>query len=205
MPKAYFIGGTPRVGKTTLAITAIKKQPMLSASTDALRNVLRSVMSESEAPGLFTLKTDGLSADEIVERTTDIEKSIRSQYDESLAVWRSVIPFVTQNLDDGFDVLIEGMAVLPEFISRLKLSNSAIFIGNSSDEHIKTTLTSAANNPHDWLGRQDGRVAEAFCTFNQSFSRHIEAECERYKCRYIEISDDDFEGSIEKALGFLLN
>jgi 2-phosphoglycerate kinase len=206
MPKAYFIGGAPRVGKTTLSLRVVEKHPMLGSSSDALRQVLRKVVSENDAPGLFIMETKNQTNDEIIDGALkNMDKAIANQCDECSEVWKSVITFVRSNLEDGFDVLIEGLAILPEFVSNVDFDYSAVFIGNVSDQHIKTTLESAASNSYDWLAKQDDKVAEAYCIFNQNFSRYIESECKKYNQTYIEIVDDDFEKSMYKAQSKLLN
>lgn len=206
MPKAYFIGGAPRVGKTTLSVAVIKKHPMLGTSTDALRDVLQNVVPENVAPDLYVLKINKLTNSEIIERTTkDIQKAVQYQNEESSAVWKSVIVFVESVLADGFDVLVEGVAILPEYVARLDIDCSAVFIGNTSEKHTKTALESAAKDPHDWLNEEDEEVAKAFCYFSQNYSRYIESECKKYNQHYVEIYDDAFEGSMQHALTLLLN
>jgi 2-phosphoglycerate kinase len=53
MANIYFIGGSPRVGKTQLTLKVVEKHPMFSISTDALRYALQQVYNREQKPALF--------------------------------------------------------------------------------------------------------------------------------------------------------
>lgn len=144
MAKAYFIGGTPRVGKTTLTIKTLHRKAMMAASTDALRYTLRQVLSKDEYPDLFYLGKYTSNDPERREYIRDHpENVIDIQNKESAIVWKSVNNFVKSNLEDGFDILIEGIAILPELLSKVDYEYQAIFLGNQSESHYDRILTSA--------------------------------------------------------------
>ena len=206
MAKAYFIGGAPRTGKTNLTLSVLRDQPMLAASTDALRYTLRQVVPREKYPQLFHLDDMSANFDEYMSRLIErTDLSIQMQNDESLIVWKSVVDFVKSNILDGFDVLIEGVAVLPEYLESLDFSYSAVFLGNQSDAHYQTTLESARSNKHDWLHPFDDTTIRAFSIFNQKFSHYLQVECEKYSQTYIEISDSDYMSTLDDAKAVLFS
>ena len=133
MAKAYLIGGTPRTGKTVLAMHYIKKQPTLAASSDAIRYMLRQIRSKEQQPDLFHFgkytSNDPTQREYLL---THLQKAIQTQNNESVLVWKSVKDFIMSNIEDGKDVLIEGTAILPELFAGLDCDYEAIFIGNQS-------------------------------------------------------------------------
>lgn len=206
MAKVFFIGGTPRVGKTTLALRFINKKPMLSVSTDAIRYTLRQVISEQNVPDLFHL---GKYTSNDPKRCADLKNNpfdtIKLQNKESKIVWKSVSDFIKSNLMDGFDILVEGIAILPEFLSQVDYDYQAVFLGNQSDSHYQTILASARRNENDWMHDLEDETINAFSVFNQTFSRYIEREADKYNLTYIEMHDEAFDVDINLALNKLIN
>lgn len=205
MAKVFLIGGTPRVGKTSLTLRFLKDKPILATSTDAVRYMMRQIIKESDEPSLFQL---GKFTSNDPERQAFLRdhsfEVISIQNNESAVVWRSVEDLIESNLADGFDILIEGIAVLPEFVKRLKCDYAAVFLGNQSDRHFQTMLNSARKNDDDWMHSLDDQTIEAFANFNKAFSQYIEDEANKHGLHYIEIHDDNFQGDIDRALKLLL-
>lgn len=205
MSKAYLIGGTPRTGKTTLSMLLIKERPMLAASTDAIRYTLRQVINEADEPDLFHL---GKYTSNNPEQRNYLKSNpldvMEVQNKESAIVWRSVVNFINSNIEDGFDVLIEGIAVLPSLILQLKCEYSAVFLGNQSQEHFQTILNSARANDNDWMHNLEDQTIEAFSLFNQEYSRYVEKEAVDNGMTYIEVHDHEFEADMQKALQTLI-
>lgn len=205
MAKVYLIGGTPRVGKTTLTLRAIEKQPMLATSIDAIRYTLRKVIPEEQEPDLFHMgKYTSNDSERINALKNNPEHAIEVQNKESVVVWKSVKEFINSNMEDGFDILLEGAAILPEFVDSLEHDKSVVYLGNQSEKHFEIIRKAARSNPNDWMHSLSDEAIEAFCVFNQTFGNFIEKESTKYNQTYIEMSDEDFEASIEKALSALL-
>ena len=205
MAKVYLIGGPPRVGKTNLALEFIKQRPILATSTDAIRYTLRRVIDKNTSPALFNVgKFTSNNPEQRQYLKDNLEEVINKQNDESAIVWKSTVDFIHSNLEDGFDVLIEGIAVLPNLVKQLDCEYSAIFLGNQSPDHFETILQAAHQNQNDWLHNLEDETIEAFCLFGQAFSRHLESEANAHQLKYIEVSDKDFADSMKAALDFLL-
>lgn len=131
--------------------------------------------------------------------------SIMIQNMESKIVWKSINDFIKSNLMDGFDVLVEGIAILPEFLDQIDYDFSAVFLGNQSESHFQTILDSARRNKNDWMHKLENETIRAFSVFNQTFSRYIQQEADKYDFPYIEIHDQTFNDDIRTALDVLLN
>ena len=87
MAKVLLIGGAPRVGKTTLTLRLLHRQPMLATSTDALRYTLRRIITKETEPDLFNLGK--FTSDDPVKRQQLVEhadKVVDLQNKESIVV-----------------------------------------------------------------------------------------------------------------------
>lgn len=199
MAKAYLIGGVPRAGKTKLALELIGRKPMLAFSTDAMRYTLRRVLAQDSFPDLFRERKFLSGNYESLRIMRDEpEKLIEIQNRESRIVWESVNNFIASNLEDGLDVVVEGVAVLPEFVSKLNYEYEVIFIGNRSEGHIDFVRQNARHNPHDWLGSSNDEMIESFCAFNKVFSQYFADEAAKFDFRYVDITDNVFEKDIQR-------
>lgn len=204
MAKAYFIGGVPRVGKTTLTHRFLEKRPVLAASTDAIRYTIRKVINPEVEPKLFSLLGLVQSNDTLGLLHSDPKQVIQMQNDESEIVWDSVLNFVKSNLEDGFDVLIEGVAILPNKLANVDFDYSAVFLGNRSLTHHKMILNSVEENPHDWMNTLQKETINDFANFFTEYSEYFRKECEMHNQTYVEVLDSDFETSLDNALTELL-
>ncbi len=205
MAKAYLIGDPPRVGKTSLTLKFIERKPILATSTDAIRYTLRRVVDEHSKPDLFNVgKFTSNDPEQRKYLTEHVQEVIDQQNTESSIVWKSTVDFINSNLEDGFDILIEGIAVLPSFVKDLQCEYSVVFIGNQSDEHFNTILNQARNNPNDWLHNLEDETIKAFCLFGQCFSKYLEDEAKSLSMSYIEVMDNKFDECLTSALNELI-
>ncbi len=206
MAKAYLIGGTPRTGKTTLTLRFIEHKPILGASTDAIRYTLRRVIAPEDEPDLFHLgKYTSNDPERRAELINNPQAIIDIQNKESEIVWRSVVNFIKSNLEDGFDVLIEGVAILPSLLQGADFEYKVVFLGNLSDQHVDTIINSARQNPNDWMHSLEDETIKAFAVFNQSFSQYIKNQADQYGMQYVEVRDDFFSEDIDYAFTTLLD
>ena len=201
---AYFIGGAPRTGKTTLARRISQRTKLQSTNTDAVRSELRRSILQTTEPDLYYL--DSLNASEsnmarlMLDQTNDI---IAAADRESKVVWKTVEAFVRTNVKAGHDILVEGVAVLPEFIAKLDIPYSAVFLGNQSTGHAQIILEYAKTHPGTWLSKLSPSTIEAFAHFSNATSVHIEAECKKYGLTYIDMDEKTYERQLTFALSHL--
>jgi predicted kinase len=204
MAKAYFIGGAPRVGKSTLAKAFLAEHPMTFAATDDLRASRRTHVSASIEPDLYYL--DSLNHDEsnmarlMAEETSSI---VAAADRESSLVWQTIESLVRQTLAAGHDILVEGVAVLPRLVATLDIDLTVVYLGNQSPDHTGIIHAYAQSHPKTWLGSLKPGTIDAFATFTQAYSAHIKSEAALYHQPYIEMGGTKFETSLTKALNTL--
>ena len=205
MGRAYFIGGAPRVCKSTLALKFQERQSLICASTDSLRETLRATTSPAHQPDLFYL--DSLNSDEpnmahlMQYRTADI---IAAADRESEAVWPAVEAFVSKHIDTNRDVLVEGVAILPHLITTLAVDYSVIYLGNQSPSQSQVIKEFAATHPDTWLGTLHPQTVAAFAHFCQSYSLHQKKQAAKFKQPYLEMSAHPFPEALQLALTKLM-
>jgi len=135
----FLLGGPPRVGKSIISSKIRQKSAVSVVSTDTLGAVLENVLSPDAAPDLFVFdKFNEMPMTErvklIMTNPTELVDYVRR---ESHVVWKAVETFVRRENDAGRDVLIEGVAVLPELMSQLEgIPHRVVFIGNQGENHI---------------------------------------------------------------------
>lgn len=203
----YLLGGPPRVGKSTISRVIPEKHGISVVSTDSLGAVLENVLRPEAEPGLFVFArlNERPTKDRIKLMLENTAALINYTVDESRAVWKAVKPFILKEQDEGRDVLIEGVAVLPELVSQLEnVEYRVVFIGNQGNEHKENIKKGAANNKHDWMRYASSEYIGAFATFVVRMSAYIEQEARKYGFSYIEMDGRPFQdiaGTVVEALG----
>jgi 2-phosphoglycerate kinase len=194
----YLLGGPPRVGKSIISNQIQQKNALSVVSTDTLAAVLQRVLSPEAAPDLFVF--EAFNKMPMDERVQFINKEpaalIETVKRESQVVWQAVQAYIRREHDEGRDVLIEGVAVLPELVSQLgNIPHRAVFIGNQGVNHFGNIKKSAEENLHDWMREVNDQYIAAFAKFVNHMSDFIEQEAEKYGFEYIEL-DQVFFGNV---------
>ena len=203
----YLLGGPPRVGKSIISKTITVKHGINVVSTDSLGAVLESVLDPEVEPGLFIVNrfNEMAAVDRIDLMVKNTTKRIDYQIQEGYAVWKAVKPFILRENDNDRDVVIEGVAVLPELVSQLvDVDYRAVFIGNQGNEHKKNIKKSAKENEHDWMRYASDEYIDAFATFVVQMSGYIEEEAHKYGYEYIEMDKRPFNDVMGEVLNSLL-
>ncbi len=180
---AYLLGGPPKVGKSVISETITRKHGVNVVSTDSLGAVLEEVLSPEIEPGLFAVnsfneRAEGDKIDSMLKNTTELIGYI---IEESKVVWRGVRPFILRERDEGRDVMIEGVAVLPELVNQLEgIDYRVVFVGNQGHQQKENIKISAKENEHDWMRHASDVYIDAFATFVGEMSRYIETDALKY-------------------------
>jgi 2-phosphoglycerate kinase len=204
MSKVYFVGGAPRTGKTLALLELIKQKPMLAASTDAIRGVAKGILSPEDNPKLFrTGRGDFGSEQHVADMKNQPDVVLKHEIASAEETWKSVLDFVGYYQSDGKDIAIEGVAVLPEQLSKAGLDFKAVFVVNLSDP-TDNILEHAKNNPSDWVNKYDEATIRAYGKFNQIWNKYYADEAKKYGYPVVEVDTDNFEASIKAAVDLLL-
>lgn len=200
----YFIGGPARCGKSTVAQKFITKNPILSASTDAIRSAAKSMTTPRLNPELFKQgrgKFD--SENNRMLMATDFDEALNFELMESIETWKATIAFLEYYIRDGRDALIEGVAVVPELVSKLDYKHRAVFVVNLADQ-TDTILSHARSNSHDWLSKYDDSTIKAFCKYNQKYNKFFAEQAKKYNYPVVDMQANNFVTSVNEAVDILL-
>ena len=203
----YFLGGPPRVGKSIIARSITSENRINVVSTDSLGAVLENVLDPQLEPGLFIVNRFNQMCveDRIDLLANNPADRINDQIEENRAVWKAVVPFVHRERDEGRDVAVEGVAVLPELVNQLEtVDYRVVFIGNQGKEHKENIKRSAQEIDHDWMRDASDRYIAAFAVFVMEMSRTIEREAHSYGYQYIEMSSRPFDDVVCQVVDSLL-
>jgi len=199
----FLLGGPPRVGKSIISNEIRQKHAVSVVSTDTLGAVLENVLSPESAPDLFVLgKFNKMPMAErvklITKNPTELIDYVRK---ESHVVWKAVDAFIRRENDEGRDALIEGVAVLPELVSRLEnIPHRVVFIGNQGENHKENIKKSAEVNERDWMRDVSDQYISAFAMFVKRMSAYIEQEAKKYGFEYIEMNKELFGNVTEEVM-----
>jgi len=200
----FLLGGPPRVGKSIISNEIRQKHAVSVVSTDTLGAVLENVLSPESAPDLFVFgKFNKMPMAERVKLITTKNPAELIDYvrKESHVVWKAVDAFIRRENDEGRDALIEGVAVLPELVSRLdNFPHRVVFIGNQGENHKENIKKSAEVNERDWMRDVSDQYISAFAMFVKRMSAYIEQEAKKYGFEYIEMNNELFENVTEKVM-----
>ena len=203
----FLLGGPPRVGKSIISSEIRQKHAVNVVSTDTLGAVLEDILSPQAAPDLFVFrKFNEMPLSErvklLVEDPAELFDYVRK---ESHFVWKAVEAFLRRENYEGRDVLIEGVAVLPELISQIEdIPHRVVFIGNQGENHEENIKKSAKENEHDWMRGFSDQYIDAYAMFVKRMSAYIEQEAKKFGFEYIEMNKEQFGDVMEavmKSLG----
>jgi 2-phosphoglycerate kinase len=199
----FLLGGPPRVGKSIIANEIRQRHAVSVVSTDSLGAVLENILSPESTPDLFVF--DKFNKMHMAERvnliTKDPAKLIDYVRKESHVVWKAIDVFIRRENGEGRDVLIEGVAVLPELMSQLDdIPYRVVFIGNQGKNHKENIKKSAEENKHDWIRDVSDQYISAFAMFVNRMSIYIEQETKKYGFEYIEMDKELFGNLTEKVM-----
>lgn len=199
----FLLGGPPRVGKSIISNEIRQKHAVSVVSTDSLGAVLENILSPESAPDLFVFdKFHKMSMTEQVKLITmDPTALVDYVRKESHVVWKAVEAFIRRENDEGRDALIEGVAVLPELVSRLEnIPHRVVFIGNQGENHKENIKKSAEENEHDWMRDVNDQYLSVFAIFVKRMSVYIEQEAKKYGFEYIEMDKELFGNVTEEVM-----
>jgi 2-phosphoglycerate kinase len=199
----FLLGGPPKVGKSTISSKVRRKHAVSVVSTDSLGAVLENVWSPETAPNLFD--KDKFNKMPLAEReklmTGDFGELIDYTRKESHVVWKAVLAFTKRETEEGRDVLIEGVGVLPELVYRLDdIPHREVFIGNKGDDHKENIKKSAEENEYDWMRDRSDQYISIFALIVKRMSAYIELEANKYGFEYIEIDKKPLGSVAEEVM-----
>ena len=178
------------MGKSIISNEIRQKHAVNVVSTDTLGAVLEHVLSPEAEPDLFVFRI--FNRLPLAERVQLIKNDPAALLDyvakESHVIWRAIETFIKKENDEGRDLLVEGVAILPELVVQLEnIHYRAVFIGNQGESHKENIAKSAEANEHDWMRDVSAVYIRAFAVFVNRMSAYIEQEAQKYGFEYLEM------------------
>jgi 2-phosphoglycerate kinase len=208
LARTYFIAGPPRVGKTLLSYMLADKIRGHVVSTDAIRSAAKRACIDKTGD-LFRLNKDNeLNEEEWLRKHTENpDIMMEDQNKESVAFWSSILGFCNNFCEDNANHIVEGVALLPFLVAGMENKpDHIIYVGNTNPNHIKSMIEFGEKFPEqDWMVSMNysRERIEIMAKFVNKMSEYFKSEAEKYGFQYFEISDDDFQGSLEKICDYL--
>jgi 2-phosphoglycerate kinase len=199
----FLLGGPPKVGKSTISGKIRQTYAVSVVSTDSLGAALGNVWRDETAPDLFVV--DKFNKMPPAEReklmTTDFAELIDYVRQESHVVWKAVVAFARREEEEGRDVLVEGVAVLPELVNQLTdIPHRVVLIGNQGENHEENIKKSAQENENDWMRGRSDQYISIFALFVKRMSVYIEQEAKKYGFEYVEMEKRPFDSVAEEVM-----
>lgn len=182
------IGGAPTIGKSFLAKKLSEKMKIPWISTDTIRKFMREVVREKDYSNLFYF-TKKTAKNYLTSHTP--EQIVKDQNNESIDVWKGVKSFISSDYNWQF-YIIEGVAVLPRFISEDLSDNKSIrsiFLLNNNEERIKKIIFKRGlwSNSNKYPDNLKSIEVKWVIKFNA----WLKKELKKYKYPLIEFNGDD--------------
>jgi hypothetical protein len=169
------LGGPPRCGKTLLAQRIAAERGIGWLSTDTVRDVVNMLM-----PALYESGGPGRDPD--------------PEADLFFPFFERVVESCSYLVED---YLVEGVGFMPRHVRALgdRTDVRAVFVGTT---HVDLDALLATEGRNRWHRELDAATLAVVPTWIESWSRQVEAECNRLHLPYVELGAD-FAAGIEVA------
>ncbi len=173
IPKIILIGGPQATGKTTLAKKLSSRLDIPWISTDQIRTIC-AIKSSSGKKGL----------------TAEIENNRE--------IWKGVERFIRSPFP-WENIIVEGVAILPQFVTSLDINANPIFIVDTDEARISDVIYQRSLLP--WIKTKTNEQQLEKVAYILEFNKFIKNEALKYNFPVVEISKSDID--LEKVLGAL--
>ena len=185
------IGGAPTVGKTYLAKKIGKDLKLPWISTDTIREQMRrTIIQKNDFPHLFNFDKRELPNMIAYLNNHTPEQIIADTNLENIEVWNGVTEFINEG-SFGNSYIIEGMAVLPQQVSKLMEQEKGIkpvFLTDHNIDRLRDVIYT--RGLWDAAFKYPDSVKEKELQWVVLFNTWIKKECDKYKIPTVEITID---------------
>jgi 2-phosphoglycerate kinase len=209
----YLIGGPMRVGKTIIGMKMLRRKPMVALSTDGIRGANRSLLLGKPGAHVKEIRfaCDAMVAGKNGKGLRAISFARKGMNQDDLA-WESALGFIdSYDWADRVNLLIEGVAITPERVHRLKLrhlSLRAIFVGYSGESHAASIFAHADKKKdwvYEWLKKGGDRAeVKDWVLGGISQSALFKKQAEKFGYGYFDLSLRPFREHVRAVLNYLL-
>lgn len=196
----YLIGGAPRVGKTQAVIEVLKQRPMNAIASEEVRYMLTRTL-----PNTRLKRALKQTLHDIDPTRHTVAELWQDQVEQARALWPSLTHIMEAYQQDGQDVLLEGVAVLPELIAQLPFRTKALILSNQSLTHAAAVLRRARANRHDWLHAKPEAAIANYCQYFAYMDQYFRLEAEKYGLPVMTVTDQGLTNDLKRAATQLLH
>jgi len=197
MKQVILIGGTPTVGKSTVAKALSEKLGIPWISTDQLRGIIRPYAKREEYPDLL-LPEGSETAEDFLTRFS-AEEIADMELAQAKDVWPAVKYLIEEKYGWKNGVIIEGVNITPELVHEYKDQKhiKAIFLVDEDADRMRDIVYSrglwdSADTYSDDLKPKEIEWAMLF-----SHKLKLEAEKFGYPCIEVEKDSNDLQRVVE--------
>lgn len=139
--KIILIGGTPTVGKSTMAGLLYKRLDLPWISTDQTREIMRAMASKDTHPDLYNV--EGHDAVSFL-TTFSAEEIADMEFKQGMAAWAGNKKLIEGDYVWRRGFIVEGVNILPELISTPETSSDIrpVFLIDDSEERMREVVFS---------------------------------------------------------------
>ncbi|MES2135123.1 MAG: hypothetical protein V4449_02700 [Patescibacteria group bacterium] len=210
MGKIILIGGPPRSGKTTLAQKISEETGISWVSSDALDDIAKRYVPESDLERLFpktTLRIKSGGENDGMYVAFSIEEIVSAYIKQAETIHKAIESFILCANVEDWNYVIEGYHVTPKLIAKLRSENidtsSVMLISTKAEEVIERSIKS--DTKQDWL-RDNTKNQETFqkiADMISLFSKKLKQEAEENGIKVIDTSEN-FETKFQEAFDYLI-
>lgn len=192
MRKVILIGGAPTIGKSHLARKLAEELQLPWISTDTIREQMRKIVRKEDYPSLFlhSEATSDLAVEFLTHNTA--EEIVHHQNRESEDVWKGVKALIeTDYVWQEF--IVEGIAILPNFVSQLehdKESIKPVFLFDDNEKRIREVVFT--RGLWDDAEKYPDTVKVKEIKWVLKFNMWLKKECERFGFPIVKVGDRSF-------------
>lgn len=193
MKKVVLIGGAPVSGKSYFARSLSEELKLPWISTDDIREWMRKVADTSRYAELSRFTYEEGAAERYLSSHTP-QQIVTDQNIESGDVWKGVEAFI--EVDYVWKkFIVEGVAVLPEFVSKTNIEGielKPLFLIDEDEERIRKIVYK--RGVWDDADKYSDTVKEVEVQWVLLFNKWLKEESDKYGYRTIISGNNNFKG-----------
>ncbi len=213
MQKAYFLGGPPRIGKSTIMDGFITSRPVPLICADAVRGGLKNALFGEPHVSVRAIAFEGRASFKRPGNLNVAEVDFASTIGMNELALRAIAGMFEHYDRNYTEAATEGSIITPSWVKSLELSNLAVraaFVGYSDVNQAEAILDYAQHCESDWINSKlkelggDKHRMRDWASEQVAVSVEIAAEAQKCSYLYIDASSQPFTEYVQTVQNYLL-
>ncbi len=211
-PTLYLIGGLARTGKSKVMRAVMRLRHVAAASTDTTRAAIRKVLTGESYIAIHEARFRGkISFHRPGSLKVHHLTISKDHWNEDEMTWQGILGLIETHDRHRANLLIEGIAITPERVRRLRLKNlrvRAVFLGYEHESHLESILA-YSRKKKDWIntvikehGGDDTPVRKSVQEGIAKSSK-LRKQARKLGYGYFDVSKRPFKAQIKAATTYL--